>query len=462
MENIYIKCIKIIHDPREVRIYRALSAFFRLIGVFACENLTGDEYGDEVDITFKIEKGSEEKDIPAEEQARDILDEKKECFDNEIYAVISQIWEIFQSYDLMRKSYAIAYFRNSGKKEIYEQMGKAIEAFKSALNQLQTLEENTEKESPGNVYLWMAQASCQRRINELTGILWDAVTAFYRKEEEELREEKDDKIRKAKEASIRKEKDKKLELLSHKYIKFEEINKNIKKVLKVDSRFYAAYAVRGFAEELSKAYETKSVVDLKLAANMIKDKSYSSYLWFRIGMYYNNKVKRIKYCEKAYQVDRHNFRAIYQLAKAKMETGDKAGAKELWEKLRDVLECKRDLPSLQPVECAYLYKSYRKIGFLYNSSKNYETGIENLKKAEQVYKNINNEQDEKGFYPWMFGRDSINESGKKSWEVYKEAAREKLQIHDLYVEIVDVSARASLVETHDEYFPYTLKKIICS
>ena len=67
-----------------------------------------------------------------------------------------------------------------------------------------------------------------------------------------------------------------------------------------------------------------------------------------------------------------------------------------------------------------------------------------------------NEDEEKGFYPWMFGSEFVLSDGvkKRSWEVYKEAAKEKLKIERTYVEIVDASSRGNLREIHSEYVSY--------
>lgn len=441
MENNYVKCVKIVHHPAEVRVFRILSAFFRFIGIFACENLVEDEYGDKVDWIFRIEEGSEDKDVHPKEQAKNQLSQMEERFGTESFKLIEKIWSIFTENDLMRGSYAIDYFSTSGKEYIYQKMKKALEHFQTALQQLENLEKNLYEASPENVYLWMAEANCQRRINELSMILWKALKEekFCTKEENEEHQKK----------------------LVEAYIAFDKIESNIAKVLNLDPSFYAAYAVRGFAKELSEAHKINSVEDLKEAVAIIGDKSYNSYLNYRIGSYYekilHNSSRKIGYYEKAVKADRHNYRAIYKLAKQEDEKrGSINRAIGLWEDIVDVLKCKEDLPSLQPIECAYLYKAYRELGLIYKHSGNYSLGIDYFEKAISVYEKRNNENKEKGFYPWMFGDKSEQIDGFDSepWEVYKDASRKKLDIRKTYTEIVDASSRAGLEKIHSKYIKY--------
>lgn len=440
MEKELVKCVKIIHHPTEVRMYRTLSAFFRFIGIFACENLIEDEYGDKVDWECQITKGSEDIDLPIKEQVNVILQEMKECIGDENFSIVSSIWNVFNENDLMRGSYAIDYFSNSGRIYIYQQMEKAIHSFKEALKQLNVLEqEDAVKGSVGNVYIWMAQVNSQRRINELAMILWNAVQeGLYVKKNDEARE-------------------KYLSGLAKKYIKFNKIDKVISRILKVDSQFYAAYAIRGFVKELTEAYKTDSKNDFEKAIKLIGNKSYTSYLYFRIGRYYEkilpDRPEKMYYYENAAAVDGHNFRAIYKMARFEMDMGNYETSIRLWEKVIDVLNIKKDLISLQPVECAYLFKAYQKKGVIYSKLEDYTRAIDDFKKAEKVYNNVNNEEADKGFYPWMFGNQLVKDGGreKKSWEIYKETAREKLNIRELYKNIVDASSRAEDWETYGEY-----------
>ncbi len=438
MKNKYIRCINIVHHPAEVRVYRMLSAFFRLVGIFVCENLAVDEYGDEADWSYTIKKGSEDEPELLESQVSAKICEMEEVLEEESLTVLKGIWKMFWENDLMRKSYAVDYFSNVGIDYIYRQMEESMNAFEEVLTLLERLEQGRDENALGNVYIWMAKASCRRRIRELYTIVWNAV------ERGEFRKEINSR-------------DVFQQLYDKHYIDIEDVFEDIQKVLDEDPQFFAAYAVRGFVKENNDKYRIDSVDDLKQAVSMIGDKSYSSYLQYRIGRYYEkvrpNMSQKMDYYRKAVEADSRNFRAVYKLALYEEDQRNYEKAMELWKNIINILEAKQHLPSLQPIECAYLYKAYRKVGELYNRAGYYEKGIQKLKEAESVYHSNKNGEEKKGFYPWMFGTDLVEHEDKmiESWEIYKKAARAKLEIMKVYVAITDASARANMRDVHIEY-----------
>ena len=72
------------------------------------------------------------------------------------------------------------------------------------------------------------------------------------------------------------------------FFDYEEINVDIQKILDVEPDFYGAYAIRGFALELDREHRFDSVADLINAVNCIGEKSYASYVCYRIGKYYES------------------------------------------------------------------------------------------------------------------------------------------------------------------------------
>ena len=128
----------------------------------------------------------------------------------------------------------------------------------------------------------------------------------------------------------------------------------------------------------------------------------------------------------------------------------------LLEKLKNILEAKRNLPSLQPIECAYLYKTYSNLGKACIQLGDYEKGRDCLKEAEIIFGNKENEDLKRGFYPWMFGKEPVVSEGKMMarWKLYKSAAQEKLRIRDVYI---DISNTAIGRKVDDEYFEYSFK-----
>ena len=99
-----VRCIKIVHPLDKIRLYRILSAFFRLIGIFVCENITGQEYGGKTDWRYEVEPDSEdlrEPGAPLEKKIYDVLQDMKDLFGTDVLGVLDQIADIFIRFDLM-------------------------------------------------------------------------------------------------------------------------------------------------------------------------------------------------------------------------------------------------------------------------------------------------------------------------------------------------------------------------
>lgn len=450
-----VRCIKIVHPLDKIRLYRILSAFFRFIGIFVCENITGQEYGGKTDWRYEVEPDSEDLREPGtslEKKIYDVLQDMRDLFGTDVLEVLDQIADIFIRFDLMRCSYALEYFGDVGKEYIYQQMKKGMIQFEVTLKKLETLETQYGEEHVGNIYIWAAKSNCRRRANEIRAIIWNSIQrGLYGStdtEKEYLKQE----------------------LWEQHFYSFEEISGDIVKILRKAPEFYGAHAIRGFSMEVDDDYRIDSFVEMERATQKIGDESFASYVYYRMGRYYekirHDLPKMIDYYKKAYEVDSHNYRAIHKLVVYTFMEKQYEGtvskderykeAIRLLEKLRSILEGRKSMPSLQPVECAYLYKTYSNMGKAYIRLGEYDKAWNYLKKAESVYNNSENEDLKKGFYPWMFGNEPVISEGQEvaRWQVYKSAAKEKLKIKDVYTDIMNIAIRKSW---DDEYRKYLSK-----
>lgn len=437
-----VRCIKIVHPLDKIRLYRVLSAFFRFVGIFVCENIAGQEYGGETDWRYEVDSESEEGEEGLEKKIYIVLQDMEDLFGKEVLEVLRQIADIFIRYDLMRCSYALEYFGDVGKEYIYQQMKNARTQFEAALRELKVLETEYGRNHEGIIYIWAAKSNCRRRENEIHAIIWNAIQRkLYgntAKERERLQQE----------------------LRSRHFFSFEEISGDIVNILEKAPEFYGAHVIRGFSMELDDDYRIDSFAELKRAVKKIGARSYASYVYYRMGRYCEkirpNLPEKIDYYSKAYQVDSNNYRAIHKLAVDAYERQQYREMIRLLEKLKNILEPKRNLPSLQPVECAYLYKTYSNLGKACIRLGNYEKGRDYLREAEIIFGNKKNEDLKRGFYPWMFGNEPVVSEGKKTarWQMYKSAAQEKLRIRDLYI---DISNTAIGRKVDDEYLEYSFK-----
>lgn len=447
-----VRCIKIVHPLDKIRLYRILSAFFRFIGIFVCENITGQEYGGKTDWRYEVEPDSEdlsEPGAPLEKKIYDVLQDMKDLFGTDVLGVLDQIADIFIRFDLMRCSYALEYFGDVGKEYIYQEMKKGMAQFEIALKELEALEAQYGEAHVGSIYIWAAKSNCRRRENEIRAIIWNSIqSGLYgstAKEKEYLKQE----------------------LWERHFYSFEEISRDIVKILRKVPEFYGAHAIRGFSMEVDDDYRIDSFAEMERAAETIGEKSFASYVYYRMGRYYekirHDLPKKIDYYKKAYEIDSHNYRAIHKLVVytfMEKQYGDMISKEKryeetirLLENLRNILEDRRSMPSLQPVECAYLYKTYSNMGKAYIRLGEYDKAWDYLKKAENVYNNSENEDRKKGFYPWMFGDESVISEGQEvaRWQVYKSAAREKLKIKDVYTDIMNIAIRKGWDEEYRKY-----------
>lgn len=452
----HVRCITIVHPLQEIRKYREFSAFFRMLGIFVCENITGDEYGDATDYTIVIPSGSEQQ--SSNVNLSQALWEMRDVFDEEAIQMLRSVYTVFADCDLMRASYAIAYFFDAKMDYIYKRMLDSYDQFDIAWGKLLNIEHKVTDKAVLK-YVWAAKSNCRRRMNELYTIIWDAIEKkWYGREKDE---------QKAQEARRQMQE----ELWSRKYFSYDEINEDIQKILNYEPDFYGAYAIRGFASELDDDHRFDSVSDLLTAVNNIGSRSYTSYLCYRIGKYYetiggNSEVKWVYY-RMSWERDPHNYRALYKLILKEQADGNLEQAGKMWAQLIGILEKKAALPALQPIECAYLFKGYTNWGKLHIKKNEVIEAISCFQKAENIYENQANEDADSGFYPWMFRKikdikengdsEGLSEDNGKIWEIYKASAKKKLVIEDVYNRLANIAADTGRKELYDKYYPLSLR-----
>ena len=430
-----VRCITIVHPLHEIRKYREFSGFFRWIGVFVCENIYGKEYGEVTDYYVEIPRG---KDQDSAYSVCTVLKDMQQIFSANTISDLIKMAKIFENNELMRGSYAIAYFADAKKDYIYEQMTSARFHFQEALETLEQLEilDNSSRK-----YILAAKCNCKRRVNELYSIVSNALeNAWYGWGDEAKRQKLREKLE------------------SKPCYKYEDINIDLNRILEETPNFYNAYAIRGFVSELDKGHRFDAAGEWLSVVNYLGSKSYVSYILYRLGKFCEARStlgkewveKKWEYYELSWKTDERNYRSLYKLA-VKMEGEGKLDKAEImWEKLLEILGQKEDLAALQPIECAYLFKTYVNKGLLCIWKNEISLGVSFLKRAIEIYGNKYNEDEEEGFYPWMFGSEPVE--GRMSWEIYKEAAREKLNIKHVYRILVKTAAASGMEALYNKYY----------
>lgn len=434
MQTDSIRCITIVHPAGEIKEYRWLSAFFRLVGIWVCENVD-KEHGDETDYLICIRydgdvesdwqhiscraKGESERSFLKSEQMYTekywlsvLLDQMAPCFGRYTLKELKAVAQCYADFQLMRGSYAIGYFGDADKPRIFKYMLESRERFQNACHAL--IEQEAEDSSK---YMLAAICNCQRRFNELDTIVWKAIQTgkFEEGREENL-----------------------LPLGKESLVPYQDINVRISKILEIDPRNFAAYAIRGFVKELDNERILESVYDFENAVTLCGKASYASSLLYYIGRHFEtirpDKEYRESYYRYAYEVNRYNFRAIYKVAMIHKSRKEYDKELDLLTEILDILTPKQDLATLQPVECAYLYKANCLIGRRCISRKKYEKAIFYLERAKKCGRSNKNLE----FYKWMFG--------EEDGVVFKEAAVEKLNLYNCYMDLSDAYAMINSYE----------------
>ena len=417
-----IRCITIVHPADEIAEYRTISAFLRLFGIFVCERLEGMPDGDETDARVVLGKESSPKTIA------EILDGLEVSIGKAVISVLKKAEKIYTSNDLMRGCYAIEFFATARDPVIHEDMLDSYDRFSDSLDQFRKLEgEVAEADQLSLKYILAAQANCMRRMNQLYNTLWDAAERGW--------------YRGAGGSDALKKK-----LLSRTYYFNTMMNPLIEKILKIDPNYYGAYSIKALNDMIDEDEKADSIVSFRTAVSMIGDKSYSSYLRYRMGRYYEyilrDSDESLKNYAKSYEVDQNNYRAIYKLAARAQRQEEYETAIKYLDMILSILGKKKKSCALQPIECAYLFKAYKNKGKIYLKQKKYQACIAEMQQAVDVYNSQANMEPDKGFYSLMFG--------KKKAE-YKEAARRNMQIWKVYEIMTDAAVGANQYDDYKKY-----------
>lgn len=423
-----IRCITIVHPRNEIKEYRLLSAFFRLIGIWVCENVE-DGHGDQTDYMIRIryddkfvsdwqqiscgeggelQECSPEPGVAYEEGhwLPEVLNQMQDCFNVSTFQEITKIAQCYLSCDLMRGSYAVGYFGDADDPGIFAYMGNSKQRFFDAYQELVEQEEDNSSK-----YLLTAICNCQRRINELHTVIWKAVSTGKVKDDGGIFTEM---------------------LNKHPFIPYDEINVRLSKILEMDPKNYAAYAIRGFVKQLDDDKVLEFVYDFENAVALCGRRSYASCLLYHIGKYFEvvrvDKDFEEKYYNYAYEVNPHNYRAAYKVAMRHKRYGEHDKAMEILEEILNILSKKTVPETLQPVECAYLYKTNSVIGKMYIRKEKYRESIRYLEQAKECGSSDKNVL----FYQWMFG--------KEDGTIFKKAAVNKLNIYNCQMDLADAYA----------------------
>lgn len=403
----YIKYITILHPLDRIEEYRWLSAFFRLVGILVCERISDTEfdsaYEEKTDLIIIIEESKEyswksikfinkgEEGVISIDCSNKLVDYNErnwiqvllenigDSFSAPVFNELQLIARCYVEEDLMRRIYSMEYFSDVSSYGFFAYIEESREHYYRAYNRLIEIEENASK------YTLAAICNCQRRLNELQTIIWLSLK---------------------KQSLVEHHQEFMTHLKTYPYQSYEIISKRIDRILSLDEEFYIAFAIRGFAKLTDEKFILESVYDFERAVSGIGENPYSSCLLYRIGKYFEDvrvdKKMASAFFKRAYATDMQNYRAIYKIAMEERENGKWRMSLNYFQKILDILECKMKLPVLQPIECAYLYKTNMRMGEIYMKIREYKNALSKFQTAYEFGDMKFNQP----FYEWMFGQDA--------------------------------------------------------
>lgn len=377
MTNNKIDSVKIIHDELCGEEYRVLSDFLRLVGVFVCNETFQDIQldGDKFDLIIYIE--NEKSSVEIKTKIRDTYGTKlceihtnsirkktaesdrvayrkavlEYVFDhimNSSHYVMGMdigVWKVlaasFLKHDFV-KARTFVYFRNEipYAEEAQKDFAKIIVAISEIYNKLP-------QEFQHSRYIDYAYLQLAYLINE---------TCCYLRQDFYFDNRKLYDI---------------MEMSAIKYNDFENY-----------------YLLMAFLAELDSTLSLKAERCYQIAASRLKNASFANYAYYRFGRYCEIELKNEKmardYYNRAYNVNKKEYRAIYKLGYYALKDKHYEEAAFCFRRIQRLLEGKFKANALQEKEYEYYFKSCKileRIGLILGNSAMVR---ENAQKAEEV------------------------------------------------------------------------------
>mgnify|MGYP004564076899 CR=1 FL=1 len=400
-----LESVKIIHSWNQIKEYRFLADYFRLLGVHVCDcTLKSERLSPDFDAVIilknsidndsleileehypnaiEIEASNEE--IEADFNAnylKDILkviNEKVRSLSDVEVEIMKQIAEIYSEYNLSYHRNAYNYFYNNQTIVRHAQdafIDAYIEVNKSVANKKET------------VHWFYSAAYLSRCINETCVFLDQSF------------------------------------LLS-----ISNAMDFLDQALKLEPTFNNAYLLKGMIAELDSNLKKDAEAYYSIALEQMYGKRYASYPYYIVGRYYEKvKKKREKAVElytRSLNLNNFEYRAIYKLAMLERKKEKYTSALERFKMICNILSDKQAENYLQPREYEYLFKAYLEMGTIYGD--------------------------------YLFDIEHYKESVRKRDELC-DMVRDITKQNRAYDEIFKESARKFRKETYDRFFTIVVR-----
>ena len=341
-----LESVKIIHSWNQIKEYRFLADYFRLLGVHVCDcTLKSERLSPDFDAVIILKNS-------IDDESLEILEEhypnaiEKETSDNELKVyfdenylkkilqaisgkvkslsdgeveVMKQIAEIYNEHDLSYHRNAYNYFYNN-----YRIVQRAQNAFIDAYVEVNKMSAEKKK----TVHWFYSAAYLARCINE---------TCVF---------------------------------LDHPFLlSISDAMDFLDQALKLEPAFNNAYLLKGMIVELDSDLKEDAEAYYSIALEQMYGKRYASYPYYVVGRYYEKvKKDRDKATElytRSLNLNNFEYRAIYKLAMIEKKKEKYTSALERFKMICNILSDKEAENYLQPREYEYLFKAYLEMGTIY-------------------------------------------------------------------------------------------------
>lgn len=377
-----IQSIKILHAWNQIKEYRFLADYFRMVGIYICGHTPQtDRLSYDFGVVIILKNGMDKNGVEMLEERypkaikQDLNVDKTELnadYLKEIIQVISksgyfsdievesmkEIAEIYYKCNLSYHRNVFDYFYDNQKVVQYAQ-----DAFVDACIDLNHMSIDKKE----TVYYLYAAAYLRKYINETCSYL-DKSFLFFT----------------------------------------EGILEILDKALKFQPFFSNAYFLKGMIAELDRDMRKDAGAYYKIALELLYQKSYASYPYYVIGKYYEKSKKMDKAIELytwSLRLNNFEYRVIYELAVHERKNKNYKGALERLKMIHNILNKKEAANYLQPKEYVYLFNMYLELCTVYGDCffkiQEYK---ESVQRKEELCRMVKDATIENQSYDEIFGK----------------------------------------------------------
>lgn len=197
--------------------------------------------------------------------------------------------------------------------------------------------------------------------------------------------------------------------------------------------FSNLYILQGLLAELDKRYQREAKKYYESAVEIIKDKTYASYAYYRLERFCENVEgnweEAFGFYKKSNQANPYEYCALYKMAVYKNNKKNYSEAIIYLQRICAILSKKEEMNYLQEKEYEYLYKSYYLLASIYDVTGNDKPAQEYYEKIISLNKQTT---EENKIYQQIYGEDAID---------YGKYTKEKIKLKTIYQKLSFVYER---------------------